>query len=123
MTQLENAFTTTLGRHPTYMRPPYFEANEMVLESLKGLGYHVMEADIDTADWKDESLEGIAQALERFKTGVASGGSIVLSHDVLEGTVRALAPAMIEEARSRGLKMVTVGECLGDPPENWYVKG
>ena len=27
---------------------------------------------------------------------------------------------MIDEASARDLKMVTVGECLGDPKENWY---
>ena len=123
MTQLDFAFDTILGYHPTYMRPPYLETNGLVLETLGRLGLHVVGTDLDTNDWWDTTPEGVAQALERFKAGIATGGSIALSHDIHETPVNALAPLMIQEARAKGLKMVTVGECLGDPREGWYVTG
>jgi hypothetical protein len=45
---------------------------------------------------------------------------IVLAHDVHYQTVATLAEYMIDVSRGRGYKLVTVGECLGDPYENWY---
>ena len=51
-----------------------------------------------------------------------SGGnrSLVLSHNSLLHTAESLVPHMLMEIQQRGLRAVTVGECLGDPEENWY---
>jgi hypothetical protein len=45
---------------------------------------------------------------------------LVLSHDSLQYTALALVPHMLTEIKNRGYRAVTVGECLGDPSENWY---
>lgn len=44
----------------------------------------------------------------------------MLSHDVWDGTVHGFAQFMIDEARNAGFELVTMGDCLGDPAENWY---
>lgn len=46
-------------------------------------------------------------------------GPIVLAHD-MKHTIEILAAHIISTAKAHGLKMVTVGECLGDDPSNWY---
>lgn len=43
MTQLENALATIINKIPTYMRPPYFSTNGLVLSTLGSLGYHVIK--------------------------------------------------------------------------------
>ena len=43
-----------------------------------------------------------------------------LAHDTHERTVHGFTQFMIDKAREHGYKMVTVGECLDDPEENWY---
>jgi len=120
MTQLEDALVTILGYYPQYMRPPYFSTNALVLQTLGSLGYHVVQADIDTLDYENDSPALIQNAYNNFVAGLNNGGSIELSHDVHQNTVETLVQEMINEVRNRGLNPVTVGECLGDPSSNWY---
>ncbi|KAG8533095.1 uncharacterized protein KY384_001878 [Bacidia gigantensis] len=120
MTDLEDALISIIGKYPAYMRPPYLSTNDSVLQTLGGLGYHVISANIDTKDYENDSEAAIQTAVQNFKTGLDQGGSIELSHDVHQWTAKTLVSAMIQEVQNRGLQAVTVGECLGDPVENWY---
>ena len=43
-----------------------------------------------------------------------------LAHDTLHQSVHRWTPFMIKNAREYGFKLVTVGECMNDPEENWY---
>jgi len=45
---------------------------------------------------------------------------ITLAHDIHLDTVHGLTQFMIDKARQAGYKLVTVGDCLGDPKSNWY---
>ena len=85
------------------MRPPYFGANDFTLQVLGDLGYHVLNADIDTFDWQHQSAGQISESVRIFKDGLDAGGSLVLAHDVHQYTVEDLVPAMINEIRARGL--------------------
>lgn len=104
MTQLEDALRDILGKFPTYMRPPYFSYNDATLQTLGGLGYKVIHADIDTLDWENNNPDAIGNSIANFENGVDGGGSISLAHDVHETTVTYLVPAMIEAVQARGLR-------------------
>ena len=104
MTLLQSALTQILGFYPTYMRPPYFSTNDLVLQVMNELGYHVITADIDTLDWQNDNENAIQTSVQRFRDGLNSGGTIELSHDVHQWTARTLAQSMIDEVRSRGLR-------------------
>jgi hypothetical protein len=106
MNRLESALRTILGYWPTYMRPPFFATNDLVLNTMRELGYHVIHADIDTLDWANQSEGGIEESVRRFRDGLNAGGSIALAHDVHFWTARRLTPAMIDEVRRRGLRGV-----------------
>jgi len=121
MTQLESVLLGMIGKFPTYMRPPYFSYNENTLNTLSGLGYRVIQADIDTLDYNYQDNIGVA--VENFRQGVQNGGTISLEHDVHQHTVDQLAQQIIDITKGAGLNAVTVGECLGDPAENWYRTG
>ncbi|KAH8595067.1 hypothetical protein B0O99DRAFT_623107 [Bisporella sp. PMI_857] len=123
MSQLDTAFTNIIGKTPTYMRPPYFSYNNFVLSTLGGLGYHVIRADIDTLDWQYNTPQTIGESVRLFEAGLNSGKSLPLSHDVHPNTASTLVPAMIRAIQARGLRGVTVGECLGDASANWYRGG
>ena len=76
---------------------------------------------LDTKDWRD----GADQAKVNYEAGVDSSdphsdGLIALAHDIHSTTVHDLTQFMIDKARRAGYDLVTVGECLGDPPGNWY---
>lgn len=118
----EQALVQTLGRIPTYFRPPYFSTNDDVLDTVGSLGYHVINAGVDTNDWKgdyDAARQTFIQAVQQGQWD-RSPGKIVLAHDIHDRTVHELAAFMIEQARDAGFRLVTVGECMGDPKQNWY---
>ncbi|KAI5465418.1 hypothetical protein BGZ63DRAFT_103798 [Mariannaea sp. PMI_226] len=122
----EMAFRNIFGWIPTYMRPPYLEcsAGSGCQALLNTLGYHVVSTNLDTKDWENASPSLIQISKDKYSAGIATNptgkGYIILAHDVHETTVNNLTAYMIETARDRGYRLVTVGECLGDPKENWY---
>ncbi|KAF5524489.1 Chitin deacetylase [Colletotrichum aenigma] len=119
MTKLEDAFFDIMGKCPTYMRPPYFSWSAATLSIMKDLKYHVIRADIDTNDWKYNSL-GNLTGLDLFENGVENGGTLTLCHDVQQNTAEFLLPEILRVMKEKNLKGVPVGKCLGDPEGNWY---
>ncbi|KAK0609474.1 carbohydrate esterase family 4 protein, partial [Immersiella caudata] len=117
----EIALENILGVIPTYFRPPYTRCGADCYNELGSLGYHVVNYDIDTRDWENggASSKSIYQNILSQSSPSASQW-LSLAHDVEEITVHQLAQFMIDTAKSLGYQLVTVGECLGDPPANWY---
>lgn len=114
----EQALVSALGILPTYFRPPYLKWTAETLNIMEELGYHVITLDVDTRDW-----EGDYDAAEQNFLGALGWGSdskLVLAHDIHERTVYEFAEWMIDMAKERGYRLVTVGECLGDSVDNWY---
>ncbi|KAF3891978.1 NodB Homologuey domain-containing protein [Trichophyton interdigitale] len=121
MTKLDDVLATiTNGYRPTYMRAPYFAYSPLVLQTMAELKYHVIEADIDTKDYEHDTPDGVSVSVGFFRDGLNAGGSIALAHDVHQTTVDLLIQQLLDELKRRGLRAVTVGECLGDPRANWY---
>ncbi|KYK56432.1 chitin deacetylase [Drechmeria coniospora] len=120
----EMAFRNIFGWIPTYMRAPYLECAESCQEFMGQLGYHIISTNMDTKDYLSNDPSLIEQARQRFSDGVSTNAAqssyISLAHDIHLQTVINLTPFMVELSRSRGYKLVTVGECLGDPETNWY---
>lgn len=122
----EMAFRNLIGVIPTYMRPPFLECNAKsgCMDTMDKLGYHVINTNLDTKDYENDSPSLIHVSEDRFSSIQSSDETnhdyIVLAHDVHYQTVVSLTEYMIDVSRSRGYKLVTVGECLGDPYDNWY---
>jgi len=120
MYRLENALYDIIGKIPTYMRPPYFDYNNNTVAALGSIGYKVVNADIDTNDWKYNTEETYQTAVSAFREGLNKGGSITLMHDVHANTIDRILPEIIEVVQEHGLKAVPVGECLGESSSKWY---
>ncbi|KAF8850500.1 putative xylanase/chitin deacetylase [Acephala macrosclerotiorum] len=122
ITQNEQAFLNVLGFFPAYIRPPYLSCNGACMDMMNNLGYHVVSMNLDTKDYINTDPNMIWISMQKFEAG-AWGGNIVLVHDIHEQTVASLTQFMIDTIRARGLRPVTVGECLGDWGEGWYRGG
>lgn len=123
--RLEEALRRVLGFYPTYLRPPFGACDTPACQAdLGGLGYHVVNYNVDTKDYEHDSPDGIQVSMDVFASTVtgapADSAYIVLAHDVYNQTAETLVPFMLETLAERGFRMVTVGECLGDPAANWY---
>jgi peptidoglycan/xylan/chitin deacetylase (PgdA/CDA1 family) len=86
------------------MRPPYLAANDYVLNVMAELGYHVIGASVDTKDYENDHPDLIGRSVAKFNQELDQGGTIVLSHDIHEQTVRSLTQIMLEEVYERGLQ-------------------
>ncbi|KAF9162977.1 hypothetical protein DFQ26_003068 [Actinomortierella ambigua] len=124
MTQLDDAFKRIIGVRPTYMRPPFGSYTPTTLEILHRLNYTAVSADVDTRDWVHptdfEASYNVYKALFDNPRDITLPGHIVLNHETHRVTSLQVAPMAIDLAKVKGYKVVTVGECLGDPKSNWY---
>jgi peptidoglycan/xylan/chitin deacetylase (PgdA/CDA1 family) len=122
----EMAFRNLFGWFPTYFRCPYLDctAASGCISLLNNLGYHIIDMNIDTLDYENDATTLIQNSKNIFSDDVSDASAtntyISLAHDIHYQTVINLTAFMIETLFARGYKPVTVGECLGDPPENWY---
>ncbi|KAF5589067.1 chitin deacetylase 1 [Fusarium pseudoanthophilum] len=123
----EMAFRNIFGFFPKYLRPPYGTCNRVsgCLDYATKLGYHVINWNLDTKDFENNTPDKIQTSKNTFSKGVSTSAKtnayIELSHDVQEQTAYNLTAFMIKIIKDRGYKAVPVGECLGDARENWYV--
>ncbi|KAI0156670.1 carbohydrate esterase family 4 protein [Hypoxylon sp. FL1284] len=120
----EMALRNVLGVVPTYMRLPYGgPLSEEVVADVDGLGYHMVQWNVDTKDYSHDSEADISTSIAMFDEAIGRNGTgsyIVLSHDVHEWTAKMLVTAMLDMVAARGYEAVTVGDCLNDPREFWY---
>jgi peptidoglycan/xylan/chitin deacetylase (PgdA/CDA1 family) len=104
MTRLEEVIRPALGVAPAYMRPPYLETNELVLQVMRDLDYRVISASVDTKDYENQDADAIINtSFQLFLDQLDAGGNIVLAHDIHYWTVASLAERMLQEVNARGL--------------------
>ena len=94
-------------------------------QDMESLGYHITYFDLDTSDYLNTTPETIINAQNIFSARIkgsnpATDEFLVIAHDIHQTTAEVLVEHMLKEMRSKGYRGVTVGECLGDPKENWY---
>jgi peptidoglycan/xylan/chitin deacetylase (PgdA/CDA1 family) len=126
----EMALRNVLGKIPTYMRPPYSSctAGSGCQQDMADLGYHITNFNVDTDDYNQNTPEHIQKSKDWFKGNVTKDGAtaekgakwLSIGHDILDQTANNLTEYMLQTIQQLGYKAVTVGDCLGDPKENWY---
>ncbi|KAK3357418.1 hypothetical protein B0T25DRAFT_449731 [Lasiosphaeria hispida] len=124
----EIAINSILGFFPTYMRPPYSICGKNCENILSTLGYHTIYFDLDTAGYLNDTPKLIQNSKDiwdqAMKTSDPSKDSFLqIEHDIHTTIVHNLTDYILTSLFSNGYRAVTVGECLGDPPANWYRAG
>jgi len=107
MEKVEQAMVNIFGRKPAYVRPPYLETGGQFLSVMRQMNYTVINDDIDTGDWNNQSP---ASSESKFTSAGAAGqGHIPLMHETYQSTVTTLTNWLINWAKTNNLKIVTVG--------------
>jgi peptidoglycan/xylan/chitin deacetylase (PgdA/CDA1 family) len=122
----EMALRNILGFFPQYMRPPYSSCTALCQEVLESTGYHIIYFDLDSEDYlHDDPIQ--IQVSKNDITGNLSMRAnpsqnhwLVIEHDTHQQTAYNLTEHTLQQFKSKGFRMVTVGECLGDDRANWY---
>ncbi|KAF1959625.1 glycoside hydrolase/deacetylase [Byssothecium circinans] len=129
MVKNEMALRNILGFIPTYMRPPYSSctAESGCEKAMADLGYHVTYFNLDTDDYNQAAADKVQIAKDNFEGNITKGDAtpsssqwLSIAHDIHYQTAYNLTEYMLSTLTDLGYKPVTVGECLGDPSENWY---
>ncbi|KAI9257435.1 hypothetical protein BY458DRAFT_479715 [Sporodiniella umbellata] len=101
-----------IKKRPAIMRPPQGDIGSEEVDILNGLGYTVVNWDLNTNDWQSEDAKVGMQAYEETLKD-QSIGHIALEHEVYDYTVKDLVPWAIDYVKGLGLEFVTVSDCLG----------
>ncbi|RKP08984.1 carbohydrate esterase family 4 protein [Thamnocephalis sphaerospora] len=117
MTQLDDQLKRIIGVRPTYMRPPYGSFDDQMLGIMSELGYRVISWDIDTNDWQhpDDPSASLSVIQSEVKNASENGNNIALAHETIQTTVSTFTEAAVADIRSKGYRLTTISECLGDP--------
>ncbi|KAI0435223.1 carbohydrate-binding module family 18 [Xylaria sp. FL1042] len=125
----EIAFNDILGYFPTYMRPPYSICPTKTCGAqLADLGYHVVYFDLDTEGYLNDDPTDIQNSKDIWDdtvpgTNPCRNSFLQIEHDIHYQTVYNLTDYVLASLFNSGYRSVTVGQCLGDAPANWYRAG
>ncbi|KAK4650139.1 hypothetical protein QC762_701975 [Podospora pseudocomata] len=124
----EIALNSILGFFPTYMRPPYSICQRECQNILSTLGYHTIYFNLDTAGYLNDSPRAIQTSKNIWDDAIEGSDPetdsfLQIEHDIHQQIVYNLTDYILTSLFSNGYRAVTVGECLGDPPSNWYRAG
>lgn len=97
------------GLEMTVFRPPFGDYNDTVIRAANELGYHVIQWDVDSLDWKDYGCDSILHTVTNHKH--LGNGSIILMHNGAKYTKDALEK-MIICLKEQGYEFVKVSELI-----------
>lgn len=97
------------GTEMTLFRPPYGDYNNTLVEVTNELGYHCVQWDVDSLDWKDYGVDSIINTVVNHKH--LGNGSIILMHNGAKYTPEALE-AVILGLKEKGYVLVPISELI-----------
>jgi peptidoglycan/xylan/chitin deacetylase (PgdA/CDA1 family) len=102
------------GESTKLFRCPSGAYNDLVVETVNSNGYHCIQWDVDSIDWK---AQGADNEYDRVMRKVQPG-SILLFHNDGKYTPETL-PRIIEDLKAKGYSFVKVGDLIYK--ENYYI--
>lgn len=97
------------GMDMILFRPPYGDYNNTLVETANGLGYHVIQWNIDSLDWKDYGADNIVSRVVDSKE--LGNGSIILMHNGAKYTKDALE-RVITGLQEKGYELVPISQLI-----------
>lgn len=97
-----NAIMEITGEKPKFLRPPYGDWNEKLLEETD---MSIVLWSVDPEDWKDRNADVVAKRVIKS----TRPGDIILLHDIFGTSVDA-ALKIVDELQSKGYHFVTVDQ-------------
>ena len=114
--QAQRAIARVIGKPPVLFRAPYGEVDSLIATVAESLGLTTIQYDLASGD--PDSLIS-EEAMVRYVTSMARGGSIIVMHINTRGWHSAEAlPGIIAGLRKRGFTFVTVSRLINPRPEH-----
>lgn len=104
----DDAIRAAIGTRPVLMRPPYGSITARQKRWINSeFGYRTILWDVDPLDWKRPGPAVVTRRIVR----ATRPGSIILSHDIHPGTIKAM-PETFDQLQAKGFRFVTVSELI-----------
>nr|WP_235912575.1 polysaccharide deacetylase family protein [Velocimicrobium porci] len=97
------------GKDMILFRPPYGDYNNTVVEAANENGYHCIQWDVDSLDWKDYGVDSILNTVLNHKH--LGNGSIILCHNGAKYTADALDD-LITGLEEKGFQLVRISDLI-----------
>lgn len=97
------------GKEMTLFRPPYGDYNNTLIRAARETGYHTIQWDVDSLDWKDYGVDSIVNTVVNHKH--LGNGSIILMHNGAKFTKDALE-SVILGLKEKGYQIVPISEII-----------
>lgn len=108
ISDLDDIIEELTGQRCTLFRAPYGEYNNTVVQTVREMGYEIVQWNRDTVDWKES--RSASDILNAVLPKLASG-DIILSHN--NGfKIKEYLPVLIQSAKEKGYTFVTIPELL-----------
>ncbi|KAF9546888.1 carbohydrate esterase family 4 protein [Agrocybe pediades] len=111
----KKALVKITGANPAFMRPPYGNYNNLVLDASGARGQSVAIWDFDSQD----SVGASVQTSKNLYNNIINkhpSTILALNHETYETTAHQVLPYAIQRLKSAGYRLVTLAECVGKPP-------
>ena len=97
------------GKDMILFRPPYGDYNNTVIDVVNENGYHCIQWDVDSLDWKDYGVDSIINTVLNHKH--LGSGSIILCHNGAKFTKDALE-SLIKGLQEKGYTIVPISQLI-----------
>lgn len=97
------------GIEMNLFRPPYGDYNDTLIQATRDNGYHCIQWDVDSLDWKDYGADSIVKTVCNHKH--LGNGSIILCHNGAKFTKDALE-TMIKGLQDQGYEIVPISQLI-----------
>ncbi|KAF8693892.1 Polysaccharide deacetylase, partial [Rhizoctonia solani] len=111
----DDAIKKITGAVPAFVRPPFGDYDDDVLEVAASRGQTVANWDFDSGDAAGVSP---SESRSQYNKLIMSGPDsiLTLNHETKQPTIEDVIPYAIQQIKAKGYKLVTVAECLGESP-------
>ncbi|KAI9303768.1 hypothetical protein BJ944DRAFT_182850 [Cunninghamella echinulata] len=124
MKATEEAIRDVIGIRPTYVRPPFGEADDRVKGLMKAMGYKMLLWNVDPTDYDVYTLPDAGKKIQNSFKAAANGidtglnaheepGFISLQHDLYKESVEQV-PKVVQFLKGKGYQFVTAAQCVND---------
>jgi len=97
------------GKEMNLFRPPYGDYNNDVIDAVNECGYHCIQWDVDSLDWKNYGVENLINTVVNHKH--LGNGSIILCHNGAKYTAQAL-DSIIKGLKEKGYEIVPISKLI-----------
>lgn len=103
----DEKITNITNKKPILFRPPFGDYDDLLIQTVKELGYYTIQWDIDSLDWKELGVEPVIDKVVKN----TQSGSIILFHNNAK-YIKEYLPVVIQRLQEKGFEIVPISQLI-----------